>query len=89
LWYDIVSVHTRTTMPKFLCRCSIVISTSDIPCEHEWLMISDVAYDKFEGSVDADALYRAMTGCLRCPSCGRLWIYWNGYQQEPTEYVPA
>jgi hypothetical protein len=61
----------------------------DIPCPNEWLFISDADYDAFFGQVDAEAIYRAMKSFLNCPECGRLWVFWNGYQGVAQEFVPA
>jgi hypothetical protein len=38
-----------------------------------------VAYDQFSGDVDAEEIYRAMLPMLKCPSCERLWVFWEGF----------
>jgi|CXWL01.1.fsa_nt_gi hypothetical protein len=92
-------------MPAILCKCSRRISLGAIPCEHEWLFINDVEYDKMTtspampaGGSDpyrsteediTDVLYRTMRRFVLCPDCGRLWVYWQGYKQEPQEYMPV
>jgi len=75
-------------MPKIVCTCGWWLRYGDIPNPIEWLFISDVDYDKFTGSVDAEELYRALKSFLQCPNCGRLWVFWNGFDQEPAEYIP-
>ena len=75
-------------MPSIKCRCDEVIHYGEIPCPHEWLLISDVAFSHLSGEVNAEEVYREMTSALRCPRCGRLWIFWAGYTGEPAEYVP-
>jgi hypothetical protein len=50
------------------------------------MTISDEAYDKFSGLVDAEEVYRAMAPVLRCRNRGRLWIYWEGFSRPPSAY---
>ena len=76
-------------MPKMLCRCGEVLRWSEIPNPIEWLLIADTAYDAYREPVDPVELYRAMRHLLRCPACGRLWVFWDGFGGEPTEYVPG
>lgn len=75
-------------MPKIVCKCGEWLLYGDIPNPIEWLLISDIEYDKFSGVVDAEDVYRVMKHLLRCPNCGRLWVFWNGFDHEPEEYVP-
>jgi len=65
-----------------------VLSFSEIPCSIAWRIISDVAFEKFSGQVDAEEIYLATEKVLRCPRCGRLWVFW-GPDNRPQEYVPA
>lgn len=76
-------------MPKLLCRCGELIRFGQIPCPDEWLFVSDVEYERHSGQVDAELLYEEFRSFLLCRSCGRLWVYWNGYQELPSEYQPA
>jgi len=46
-------------MPSFTCKCG------EIPCPDEWLFISDVEFDKFSGSVDAEEIYKAMKSLIK------------------------
>ncbi|CAB3783741.1 hypothetical protein LMG28138_01700 [Pararobbsia alpina] len=75
-------------MPSIKCECGHRICYGDIPCSDEWLMMSDTAFDKHHGQVDVDELYRAMTHVLKCPDCGWLWVYWNGFRNDPQGYRP-
>ncbi|GAB3150824.1 hypothetical protein GCM10027161_50360 [Microbispora hainanensis] len=76
-------------MAKIRCRCMYVITTSgEIPNPLEWKIISDSRFDDFEGLVDAEEIYRACTSMFRCPVCGRLWVYWNGFDRDPECYAP-
>ncbi len=74
-------------MPKIICSCGNILSYSEIPCSIEYKFISDSDYDKFSGSIDAEELYAQMKSFLACTTCHRLWIFWNGYQNAPTEYA--
>jgi hypothetical protein len=74
-------------MPSLMCKCSKRISYGEIPCQDEWLLVSDVEFDRFTGQVDAEAIYGAATSLLKCPSCERLWVFWNGFQSPPFEYA--
>ncbi|MGW7535516.1 hypothetical protein [Amycolatopsis sp. NPDC054798] len=76
-------------MAKFRCVCDYVISTSgEIPNPLEWKVISDQKFDEFEGMVDAEAVYLAGTSMFRCPQCGCLWVFWNGFAEPPECYAP-
>ena len=75
-------------MPSILCKCGERLAYGEIPCPIEWLAISDSAYELHTGSIDAESLYREMTSILRCPSCDRLWVFWNGFDSDPTSYAP-
>lgn len=73
-------------MPSMICKCGKKINYGNIPCIDEWLLVSDVNFDKFEGQVDAELIYREMIHALRCPECKRLWIFEKGFAEEPVEY---
>jgi hypothetical protein len=75
-------------MPGLDCSCGNRIPYGDIPCQDEWLIISDADFDSFSGQVDTEELYRAMKSILRCPVCGHLWVFWNGYQDVAQEFIP-
>jgi hypothetical protein len=74
---------------KFLCRCGSTIRTSgEIPNPQQWLLVSDAAFDQLAGSVHASDHYGAMVHAYKGDDCGRLWIFWKGYDADPTEYAP-
>ena len=60
-----------------------MINYGEIPNPDELLTISDVEYDKFAGSIDAEELYKQMKSMLRCSSCNRLIYFENGFDNEP------
>lgn len=73
-------------MPKIRCVCDYVISLSEIPSPNQYLMISDVEMDNYEGEVDVEQLYMAMKIVVKCPNCGRLHIFYNGFDKDPIIY---
>lgn len=78
-------------MAKFLCACGGLIRTSGgIPNPQQWNLISDEGFEVFwESEVDASRVYSEFIHAYRCDDCGRLWIFWQGYDASPTEYVPV
>ena len=75
-------------MPYITCRCNKKISYSNIPCEHEWLMISDTAFDSLSSPANIENIYNSMTHILKCPDCNRLWVFWNGFDNPASAYLP-
>jgi hypothetical protein len=73
-------------MPKIVCKCGEILNYSYIPCEIEYKFISDVDYDKYSGMIDSEDLYSNMKSMLLCNKCFRLWVFWLGYKEKPTEY---
>lgn len=77
-------------MSKMLCPCGEVISMSGpIPNPIEWLLISSVDYDRFQGTIDAERLYKSMISMFKCPKSGHLFIFWNGMGESATVYAPS
>ena len=74
-------------MPKVLCKCGNIINCSEIPNSNELLVISDVEYNKYSGTIDAEYLYRNMKTILVCNNCNRMLYYQNGFDGEPTFYL--
>lgn len=74
-------------MPMLKCVCDQIIHYGEIPCQDEWLMISDVKFDKFSGSTDSETIYKQMTHLLKCPNCCRLHIFWDGFGNPPQVYL--
>jgi len=75
-------------MPSLNCRCGQKLCWGEIPNPIELLMISDNAYDSYSGTVDTEELYGKMRSILKCPVCERLWVFWNGFDNEPKSYNP-
>lgn len=74
-------------MPQIACKCGERLRLGEIPNPIEWLLISDSDFDGMPEVLESDSLYNKMKSCLECPSCGRLWIFWKGFEDAPTEYI--
>jgi hypothetical protein len=74
-------------MPAIRCRCGESLRYGEIPNPIEWLLIADQEYDKYQGAIDAEALYQAMRNMLKCPKCARLWVFWDGFGSSPVSYA--
>ena len=76
-------------MPNRICdKCGHWFRLGEIPSRDRWLVISDEAYDQFSGDVDAEEIYRAMQIMLKCPNCGYLWVFWEGFDKPASGYKP-
>ena len=76
-------------MPKMKCKCDTILNYGKIPCPLEYCFISDVEYDKIDATIEWQELYARMNSFLKCPTCGRVWIFWDGFQECATEYIKA
>lgn len=70
-------------MPKLRCKCEYIINLSNIPCEHEYMLVPDEVIAYIEMSIDNgkcdsdffhDVLIEKAETVYRCPQCGRLLI---------------
>ncbi|MEV6242970.1 hypothetical protein [Lentzea sp. NPDC051838] len=76
-------------MAKFNCICGYLIRVSgEIPNPAEFKFMSDSDFDNFEGLVEAEAVYLACRSMFKCGNCGRLWVYWDGFDSRPEPYAP-
>ena len=76
-------------MAKIRCVCGEVLTTSgEIPNPIEWLYISDVDYEGFEGEVYAEDVYEQFGHAFVCPRSGHICIFKRGMENEPTAYAP-
>jgi len=76
-------------MPKLLCTCGKTLNYGEIPCDDEFLFISDNEFDKYSGMVDSENIFMNMKSFLKCPECNRLFFFWNGFNEKPEEFLPA
>lgn len=73
-------------MPKLLCLCDFVIPLHGIPCQDQYMIFSDVEFDKFPEETKVDDVYDISQIVIKCPNCGRLHIFWNGFRNPQTIY---
>lgn len=73
-------------MPKFLCKCGHWINLGDIPSPNQMMIISDNDFDKFNGLINSEDLYKAMDLVVICNKCDRLYIFVEGYNNPPKVY---
>lgn len=77
-------------MARFQCVCGEQIRTSGgIPNPLEWRLLSDSDFDAFHGLVNAEDVYAATTIAYRCPRSGHLYVFWHGFDENPTLYTPS
>ena len=74
-------------MPKIICKCGEILNYGEIPCALEYCFISDVEYDMIDSFVDSQKLYQKMKSFFKCPVCERIWVFWDGFQCNATEYI--
>jgi hypothetical protein len=75
-------------MPSIKCKCGSFVNFSEIPNPNEWVIISDIEFDSFPNNLNKDELYRQMKSMLVCPTCKRILVFWNGFDNDPTFYKP-
>lgn len=76
-------------MSALMCTCGNDLRVSEMPCKTEFIFISDSEYDRFEGDINTDKLYVQMKSFFQCTECKRLWVFWEGFNKKPTEYIPV
>ena len=74
-------------MPKIRCECGKIINLRQTPNPNQMLIIPDVDFDKYwDGEPDIEKLYDEMKIVAVCNDCGRLYIFWNGFDKRPVVY---
>lgn len=73
-------------MPKYLCKCGCTIPLGEVPSPNQYMIISDIDYEKYQGLINAEDLYLKMSIVAKCSNCGRLYIFWNGFNNAPSVY---
>jgi hypothetical protein len=74
---------------RIRCACGEMLADQLVPNPIGWLLTSESAFEAFAGKVDAEDVYVSMEKALKCPTCGRLWIFWEKTSRWPQEYVPV
>jgi hypothetical protein len=76
-------------MPKIKCICGNVIGLSEIPSPNQLLIISDEDFDGiYSECINPDKLYEKFNIVAKCKVCGRLHVFWDGFDKAPTIYKP-
>lgn len=77
-------------MAKYLCpNCGGFAHTSgDIPSPSEWLLLSAIQWDALPKTVQSNDLYMNSRKLYKCVSCAAIAVFWNGFGDDPTWYVP-
>ena len=73
-------------MPSYLCKCKTRIDYTQIPATCSYHLVEDAAAEVQHDLITYNASWNESTEVLRCPSCGRLWVFWDGMSNAPTEY---
>src|SRR3954469_25070861 len=74
-----------TTWP---CRCGETLTTNGPIPRPDGLCV--IGEERFEARADATYvdLIRESIGAHECRNCGRLWVWWDRWDGEPTVYSP-
>jgi uncharacterized protein with PIN domain len=62
------------------CRCGNVLRDDDP--ENSFMAFAKIEYNV---EIDSAELIGRAKDLWRCPACGRLWVFWDGF--NATEYV--
>ena len=77
-------------MAKLFCTCGRLVRFSgEVPNPREWKLVPDDQLHGHAPRVNVERIALDAASLIRCPDCRRVWIYWKGYDHEPTEYCPA
>ena len=75
-------------MAKWQCACGAVLTTSGpIPHPDGLYVVPEELYEARADAGDFDLITESV-GAHRCRACDRLWVWWNGWDGEPTVYAP-
>jgi hypothetical protein len=74
-------------MPSYLCKCNKRIDYTSIPADPSYQLVADKDVVVQDDIVTCNATWSEATQVLRCPYCGRLWVFWDGFHKAPTEYL--
>ena len=73
-------------MPSYLCKCQTRIDYTEIPADASYHLVADSAAEVDDDLTTYNATWSQSTEVLRCLTCDRLWVFWSGMNQPPTEY---
>lgn len=61
--------------------------SGEIPNPLEWHLTSDQELEDFWESENFEGLQQAVRPAFLCPVCGRIWVYWDGYEGKRVSYI--
>lgn len=76
-------------MPSIACKCGNRLNFGEIPNPVEWLLVSDTHFDMLPDLIETEALYQKFLHMLKCGTCARIWIFWQGFEFDPVCYELA
>jgi hypothetical protein len=75
---------------KLFCTCGRLVRISgEVPNPREWKLVPAEEVHGHAAWLTPERIVDEAPALIRCPDCRRLWIYWKGYDHEPTEYLPG
>lgn len=66
-------------MPDIICGCGEILPDGEIAYPNEWLLSYDIEFDNFSEQVDTEEIGKAMKSFIKCPNCGTIWYFWDGF----------
>ncbi len=73
-------------MSSYLCKCDTRMDFTNIPADCSYHLVSDIAAEVQNDLLTYTFDINDSSEVLKCPSCGRLWVFLNGMAYAPTEY---
>ncbi|MPY59950.1 hypothetical protein [Streptomyces spongiae] len=61
--------------------------SGEIPNPLEWHLVSDKEIEDYWESEDFSGLHQVARPVFLCPACGRIWVFWNGYEGDAVSYA--
>ncbi|WP_105971824.1 hypothetical protein [Streptomyces geranii] len=65
----------------------MIAMSGAIPNPLEWHLSSDQELEESWEAEDFARLQQVARPVFLCPRCGRIWVYWDGYEGERVSYV--
>lgn len=77
-------------MSSLLCKCDEIIDLSRIPSPNRYWFLNDNEYMNILNAIDEKQKifsYDDAIMVVKCPSCGRIWIFNKSYEENPRSYL--
>jgi hypothetical protein len=66
-------------MPSLICGCGEILPYGEIAYQNEGLLIYDIEFEEFYGQEDTEEIGKSMKSFIKCPNCGTIWYFWDGF----------